>query len=676
MAEQIRGFDWSATDLGPLATWTPALRAAVRLILSARHPALLFWGEELRCFANDAFHALLGPGDDAAWLGAAGRDAWPEAWELLGAEIESVRAGGAATWHENRSLPLGRRGRSEDAWWAYGCTPAHDDDAPSGVGGVLVFCIETTASVLARREAERQLLESEARFREIADAAPVMIWVADENQDCTWCNEPWLGFSGRTLEQQLGAGWLDVVHPEDVERCLVTYAEAFALQRPFRMDFRLRRHDGEWRVVDNTGVPRLGENGAFHGFIGSCIDVTRHRETEARFRGVFNADLMGMTVFDANTGETLAINDCFLRMTGHSRADFDQKHWSRGDFNLPENDRLDQLAIEQARTRGWWDPFEKEFRRRNGSRFPVRVSSAPLPGQPGRVVIAIQDITAERAAQAALIASEERLRLGLEAGRMVTWEFDLRTGQITRSANAHAIFGVGADAEDFSARMPPDDVAADQERLRRALADPAGAYESEFRFRHPDGRLLHLHNQGQVHRDDAGAPVRVNGVCVDVTARKQAEEALKLLNERLEQLVVERTAELLQAEEALRQSQKMEALGQLTGGVAHDFNNLLGAMVGSFDLIRRKNRDPDRVRRPGGGGHESRRARRKTHQPVADLLARAADRAEAGGGRRRRGWHARHAAAHARAGDRARASRSAAAASRCCPTRPSSRWRC
>jgi PAS domain S-box-containing protein len=164
-----------------------------------------------------------------------------------------------------------------------------DEAAPSGVGGVLALCTETTLSVLARHESDRRLSEVEARFREIANAAPVMIWVADEAQACRWFNTPWLRFTGRTLEQALGSGWVESIHPDDVGRCLETYAEAFESRRPFRMDFRLRRHDGEWRVVDNTGAPRLGEDGVLLGFIGSCIDVTRQRETEARFRGVFNA---------------------------------------------------------------------------------------------------------------------------------------------------------------------------------------------------------------------------------------------------------------------------------------------------------------------------------------------------------------------------------------------------
>ena len=195
-----------------------------------------------------------------------------------------------------------------------------------------------------------------------------------------------------------------------------------------------------------------------------------------------------------------------------------------------------------------------------------------------------------------LVESEARLRLGLEAGRMVTWEFDLTTGALTRSANSELIFGGGDKPQDYTSRMPAEDMAHDKLRLQRALAAEDGLYQSEFRYNHPDGRQLHLQNWGKIMRDAEGNPARVHGVCMDITDRKRAEHALKHLNETLEQEVRKRTGELVAAEEALRQSQRMEALGHLTGGVAHDFNNLLGAMVGSFDLIRRKADNPERVR--------------------------------------------------------------------------------
>ncbi|HXG67219.1 MAG TPA: PAS domain S-box protein [Blastocatellia bacterium] len=134
--------------------------------------------------------------------------------------------------------------------------------------------------ITARKRAEEALRESEARFRNMADTAPVLIWMAGADKLCNYFNRPWLEFTGRTLEQELGYGWAEGVHPDDYERCLNTYNTAFDARQSFRMEYRLRRHDGEYRWVLDTGVPRFTPDGAFIGYIGSCIDITERIEAE------------------------------------------------------------------------------------------------------------------------------------------------------------------------------------------------------------------------------------------------------------------------------------------------------------------------------------------------------------------------------------------------------------
>ncbi|MCB4823909.1 sensor histidine kinase [Roseicella aerolata] len=133
---------------------------------------------------------------------------------------------------------------------------------------------------MAAEEAEPSGLETlveEAQFRALADHAPVMIWRADLSKGCDYFNQPWLDFTGRTLEQELGHGWTEAVHPDDLERCLRTYTEAFDARREFSMDYRLRRHDGAWRWLLDKGRP-LYLKGRFVGFIGSCVDYTEARQ--------------------------------------------------------------------------------------------------------------------------------------------------------------------------------------------------------------------------------------------------------------------------------------------------------------------------------------------------------------------------------------------------------------
>ena len=128
-----------------------------------------------------------------------------------------------------------------------------------------------------RKLAEEKLLESERRFRTMANTAPVMIWMSGTDKRCTFFNKGWLDFTGRTLEQELGNGWSEGVHKEDFDRCLQVYANAFDARQGFTMEYRLRRYDGEYRWVLDHGVPRSEPDGAFLGYIGTAIDITEHK---------------------------------------------------------------------------------------------------------------------------------------------------------------------------------------------------------------------------------------------------------------------------------------------------------------------------------------------------------------------------------------------------------------
>ena len=134
-------------------------------------------------------------------------------------------------------------------------------------------------------------MEQEILFRVMADTAPVMIWISGSDKLCTFFNKRWLEFTGRPVEAELGSGWTEGVHRDDLERCLATYHESFDRREEFVVEYRLRRHDGEYRWVSDTGAPWFAPDGSFAGYIGSCFDVTDLKLAAEALSGV-NARLI------------------------------------------------------------------------------------------------------------------------------------------------------------------------------------------------------------------------------------------------------------------------------------------------------------------------------------------------------------------------------------------------
>ncbi len=175
-----------------------------------------------------------------------------------------------------------------------------------------------------RKLIENALQESEHRFRMMADSAPVLIWIAGLDKLCFFFNKVWLDFTGRTLEQEMGNGWVEGVHPDDYQHCLDIYRSSFDVRQSFSMEYRLRRYDGEFRWILDNGVPRFDEHGVFLGYIGSCIDVTELKqlnqeltESQQRLKLALDGGDMGMWDWHIPSGRVL-FNERFCKMLGCS----------------------------------------------------------------------------------------------------------------------------------------------------------------------------------------------------------------------------------------------------------------------------------------------------------------------------------------------------------------------
>jgi PAS domain S-box-containing protein len=294
------------------------------------------------------------------------------------------------------------------------------DDAPRELTQVQQASLRSLGHIvvqlIAARVAEAVREDSARRFIEMANAAPVLIWMSGPDNGCVFANKRWLEFTGRTLAEESGDGWWEPVHPDDRCATRATYLRSFDARREFRMEYRLRRRDSEYRWIVETGVPGRDSSGAFLGYIGSCIDVTdarrEHealRESYGAQRAILDAALDGYLLTDLD-GTLLDVNAAYCRQSGYSREEL---------LDLHVGDLMQESAAElSADTRKIVEAggaqFEPVHRRKDGSNWHAEARVVYDREGGGRLFGFYRDITERKRAEVMLHASAAHLRAIIE----------------------------------------------------------------------------------------------------------------------------------------------------------------------------------------------------------------------------------------------------------------------
>jgi PAS domain S-box-containing protein len=264
--------------------------------------------------------------------------------------------------------------------------------------------------------ADRVSAESDARFRLMADAVPVLIWTCGPEGRCTWFNAGWLRFVGRPIESELGLGWTDNVHPDDIEPLLEAYGRAFAAREPFAVEHRLKRHDDEYRWVLNNGTPLYEPDGQFDGYIGSCFDITDSRraaEAQAYLAAIVDSSDDAIISKDLD-GIIQWANSAAERLFGYPAAELVGRNIRI--LIPPERQSEEDQILARIRRGERIDHFETERVAKDGRRLHISLTVSPVLDESG-AIIGVSKIARDITERQAATAERDRLLQAERAAR-------------------------------------------------------------------------------------------------------------------------------------------------------------------------------------------------------------------------------------------------------------------
>jgi len=497
-----------------------------------------------------------------------------------------------------------------------------------------------TGEVIARRAADR-LQESEARFRALADSAPVMIWVNGVDQGCEFVNKAYLDFFGKQLAEVQGFGWQPHVHPDDEERYVTAYREAFKARAPFRCQVRLRNAADEYRWLDSSAYPRFAPSGEFRGYVGASPDITdlKRVELNAQFINRLDLDLSrtsdpdGIVQIATNSlGEYLGVRACHVGeidlVAGRSIIRARWEGWLRDPPSLAGEYRIDEhispafrkamesgeaAIVEDART----DPRTRAFASAYEAMAGLASLSVPIVHEKRwRATLTVVHAQARRwradevqlardvAARVwlavtkarsldALLDSERRARQALADQMLAGVASADATGRLRMVNQRYCDMTGYTEAELLGMSLAdithPDDWPRNAELYRR-LCETGEGFFIEKRYRRKNGEEIWVDKHTSAIRDPHGNIEAAMSVVVDVTDRKRVEQELAAAKDRLAADLSVQQAAFERADAATRAKDEFLAV------VSHELRSPLSAILLYTHLLVTEAGDPARVR--------------------------------------------------------------------------------